>query len=430
MEKHILSKSTFIKGYHCLKSLYLHKKRPFLRDRLTAEQLAKFKRGHRVGDLAQQLFPGGIDVSPKSPSQYQKSAMHTAELIASGQEVIYEATFQYDKVLIMLDLLVKTNTGWEAYEVKSSKSLSETYMTDAALQYYVMTQSGLELSSFYLVYVDEHYRFETQLELDRYFIKKEVTSELIEKQDFIAAKISEEMAMLQEDHSPKVAVGDHCFSPYKCDFVGFCWKRIKDKPYMPLSFSLKGLFPKSDNDIEVLSFIFSEQAIPECENEKTYFQKCIGFKVGDTDAVISGKSCEEKQDFIQSFFEQIDLTTQYLTFDKYLMSAWLRDVLLQFPEFEAKVEYLLQHTLGLIDAVLENGLITHRTKPLYSLAFLSKTHLDDDSFSKAAIASDILATALFEKMENTLWGDDSPDMDSLKHYLQMKHSLSKELYKL
>ncbi|RLD35903.1 MAG: DUF2779 domain-containing protein, partial [Bacteroidetes bacterium] len=92
MEKHILSKSTFIKGHQCLKALYLHKERPFLRDKLSAEQRAKFKRGHKVGDMAQQLFPGGIDVSPKSPSQYQKSAIRTQELIAEGQSIIYEAT--------------------------------------------------------------------------------------------------------------------------------------------------------------------------------------------------------------------------------------------------------------------------------------------------------------------------------------------------
>ena len=113
MEKHILSKSTFIKGYHCPKSLYLYKKRPFLRDKITDEQKAKFKRGHHVGDLAQEIFPGGIDVSPKSPSQYQKSVLRTTELIAQGQEIIYEATFQFEQVLVMLDLLVKTEkAGW------------------------------------------------------------------------------------------------------------------------------------------------------------------------------------------------------------------------------------------------------------------------------------------------------------------------------
>ena len=428
MEKHILSKSTFIKGYHCLKSLYLYKKRPFLRDRLTAEQLAKFKRGHRVGDLAQQLFPGGIDVSPKSPSQYQKSAVHTAELIALGQEVIYEATFQYNQVLVMLDLLVKTDKGWEAYEVKSSKSLSETYMTDAALQYYVITQSGLELSNFYLVYVDQHYHLKDQLKLDKFFIKKEVTSELIKKQDFIAKKISEEMTMLQEEHSPKVAVGEHCFSPYKCDFVGFCWKKIKEKPYLPQSINLKGVFPKGENMIEVLSFIYSEQAIPECEDEKAYFHKIIGFKVGDSDALISGKSCEEKQNFIYSFFEQIDTSKSYVTFDKYLMHEWLSDILVQSPKFKEKIEYLKQHVFGILDMMLESELMVPRTKILYSLAYLAKDILGDDDLAKATIYSDIIATALFEKMEATLWGDNSPDNDSLKMYLDQKTKISLGLW--
>jgi hypothetical protein len=54
----ILSKSTFIRGLQCEKSLYLHKKRPFLRDRLSPEQLAKFSRGTNVGVYAQELFPG------------------------------------------------------------------------------------------------------------------------------------------------------------------------------------------------------------------------------------------------------------------------------------------------------------------------------------------------------------------------------------
>jgi len=52
MEKHVLSKSTFIRGNQCLKSLYLNKKRPFLRDKLSPEQLEKFRRGHNVGFLA------------------------------------------------------------------------------------------------------------------------------------------------------------------------------------------------------------------------------------------------------------------------------------------------------------------------------------------------------------------------------------------
>jgi len=428
MEKHILSKSTFIKGYHCLKSLYLHKKRPFLRDRLTAEQLAKFKRGHQVGDLAQKLFPGGIDVSPKSPSQYQKSAVRTGDLIEQGQDIIYEATFQFNKVLVMLDLLVKTKDGWDAYEVKSSKSLSETYFTDAALQYYVIENSGLKINKFYLVYVDQDYRLKEELNIEAFFIKQNVTNELIPMQAFIGNKIAEEMQILQEKHSPKVDVGEHCFSPYKCDFVGFCWKKIANKPYLPKQVHLSDTLPEQMTNAIPLCFIFSEQAIPECKNEVAYFQKCIGFKVGDGKVSISGKTCEEKRDFYQAFFTEIDLEKSYFTHDSNTMNIWLDDLTIQFPEFVNKINHLTQNTVGLLESLEKANQITAKERVLYGLAALAKEALGDNSLQKAPVYSDILATALYQKMEPNLWADSSPDIEILQNYLDQKIIITRALF--
>ena len=95
MERHTLSKSTFIRGVQCLKSLYLYKKRYFLRDPLSKEQQAVFSRGTNIGILARQLFPGGKDATPASPFLYARSVALTAEWIARGEQVIYEAAFQY-----------------------------------------------------------------------------------------------------------------------------------------------------------------------------------------------------------------------------------------------------------------------------------------------------------------------------------------------
>lgn len=420
MEKHILSKSTFIKGYHCLKSLYLYKNRPFLRDKMSAEQRAKFRRGHHVGDLAQQLFPGGIDVSPKSPSQYQKSVVQTAELIEQGQEIIYEATFQFDQVLVMLDLLVKTEKGWQAYEVKSSKKLSETYFTDAALQYYVIENSGLKLEQFFLVYVDENYRLQGELDLNKYFILQNVTQQLIEKQDFIASKIAEEKAILLEKNSPKVAVGDHCFSPYQCDFVGFCWKKINEKPYLPQTIDLRKIRLDKTEQISALGLIFSEQAVPECENEKAYFLNCIGFQIGEEEAVIAGKSCEDKKKFLASFFEKIESHQRLVTFDKTKMTYWLEEIKIQFPELEAKIDQVIQSTLGILEILEEQAIIEKETRNNYSIAYLSQSVLSDTTLSSSAIYSDILAVELFSKMQADLWGNDSPDLHSLQEYLKLK----------
>lgn len=227
MEKHLLSKSTFIRGNQCLKSLYLNKKRPFLRDRLSPEQLAKFKRGHRVGELAQQLFPGGIDLKPKSPSQYRKKVLETASVIQNGSHTtIYEAAFQYDRLLILLDIFTKENGYWTAYEVKSSLNLSETYLLDAAFQYYVISNQVGELKDFFLVYVNKDYDFSKPLDLNKLFIKESVLDRVLERQAYIREQIIREKDTLLLEKSPNIQVGPHCTRPYPCDFIGHCWKNI------------------------------------------------------------------------------------------------------------------------------------------------------------------------------------------------------------
>lgn len=230
MEKHILSKSTFIRGNQCLKSLYLNKKRPFLRDKISPEQLAKFRRGSKLGIIAQQLFPGGIDLTPRSPSQYQKRVLETTEIIRQGKhDSLYEAVFQFDQLLIMLDILNQKDGEWYAYEVKSSLKISDTYLLDAAFQYYVISNSGLPLKDMFLVYVNKDYSFEGEIKLEELFIFKSVLDKVLTLQDYIKEKVVQEKVTLLLNSSPQIKVGEQCLYPYPCDFIGHCWKNESDK---------------------------------------------------------------------------------------------------------------------------------------------------------------------------------------------------------
>ena len=81
MARKYLSKSTFIKGIQCQKALYLHKFNSELADEISQQQEAVFQTGTNIGILAQGLFPGGIDASPKDYTKYFESFKYTQQLI-------------------------------------------------------------------------------------------------------------------------------------------------------------------------------------------------------------------------------------------------------------------------------------------------------------------------------------------------------------
>jgi hypothetical protein len=228
MANYLLTKSSFVRGVQCQKSLYLYKNNYKERDAVSHSQQAIFNRGTNVGILARQLFPNGIDVTPESIYKYEDSAKLTQELIAAGKEIIYEAAFIYDDTLVAVDILVKENGHWKALEVKSSVSISETYLMDAALQHYVIKGSGLPLEDFKIVYVNRDYFLHGAINLKQLFIQESVKKYVENKSIFIQEQIQHSKATLSKANIPNINIGEHCFQPYNCDFMGTCWKNIPD----------------------------------------------------------------------------------------------------------------------------------------------------------------------------------------------------------
>lgn len=228
MEKHVLSKSTFIKGMQCNKALYYHKYSKELRDDLTAAQEAIFAQGTSVGELACQLFPGGVDCTPESYDDFQKAVIRTREEIEKGTDIIYEAAFQFNGVLAALDILVKQDYGWKAYEVKSSTSVSETYELDATIQYYTITNSGIDLKDISIVHINNQYVKNGPIDVHELFTIESVFDRVQELLPGIPNHVAHLKKVLQQPEAPVKEIGPHCSSPYQCDFAGHCWKHVPD----------------------------------------------------------------------------------------------------------------------------------------------------------------------------------------------------------
>lgn len=283
MEKAILSKSTFIRGLQCEKSLYLYKNNYNLRDEISPQLQAIFNQGTNVGVLAQDLFPEGIDASPSSYFKMQESVFKTKELIENGATIIYEATFQYNGVIAALDILVKEKGGWKAYEVKSSTSVSDTYINDATIQYYVITNSGIDLKDISIVHINNQYVKNGKIDVKELFTTVSVYDEVQELIKSIPNQINHFKTVIKANSTPKIDIGEYCSTPYNCDFKGLCWKHIPKYSIFNISrlksdkkFDLynQGIISFDQIDLDNISLNENQmmQVTSELEN-KTYINK-------------------------------------------------------------------------------------------------------------------------------------------------------------
>lgn len=258
----------------------MQKKHPYLRDKLSIEQRAKFQRGTDVGVLAHAYFPGGVDMSPNSPSQFPKKVQETMTNLANpAVNVMYEAVFQHNDTLIMLDILVRDGNQWMAVEVKSSLRLSDTYYNDAALQYYVLHGCGVPLSDFKLMYLNADYVKNGAIDVKQLFKLESVMEYVVEREDFVAKNVERLKAVVALPHAPVVEIGEQCNDPYPCDFYGHCWKHVREPNFYTIDYkTLYSLAPQpKPRSVGYLNLLLHRPAVPEIDGTKPYEEMILAF---------------------------------------------------------------------------------------------------------------------------------------------------------
>lgn len=258
----------------------MQKKHPYLRDKLSIEQRAKFQRGTDVGVLAHEVFPNGIDMSPNSPSQFPKKVKETWDnLINPEVKVMYEAVFQHNDTLIMLDMLVRDGDQWLAVEVKSSMRLSDTYYNDAALQYYVLHGCGVPLSDFRLMYLNGDYTKNGPIDVNQLFKMESVMEYVVEREAFVAQNVERLKAVVALPHAPVVEIGEQCDNPYPCDFYGHCWKHVREPNFYTIDYkTLYSLAPQpKPKSVAYLNLLLYRPAVPELEGTRPYEEMILAF---------------------------------------------------------------------------------------------------------------------------------------------------------
>ena len=247
IQKLNLSKSLYTKGLQCEKALWLKKYRPEVLTPPSPQLQAVFKTGNEVGELACDLFPGGKEVPFKGTSFKEKISL-TQKWLNEGAQTIYEATFSFDDILVMVDILHQNENGsFEMYEVKSStwnegKSIDDIYkfIHDISIQYYVLTNLGYDVSDTFITLLNTDYVRGSEIDLNGLFSNVRVTNEVLELNHSIPKNIERFREALKDlKNEPKIDIGYHCHNPYDCDAEDYCWREQRQIP----EYSVFDIFP-------------------------------------------------------------------------------------------------------------------------------------------------------------------------------------------
>lgn len=251
----LLSKTTFVCGTICDRLLWLYKNK-YSKRVITPETQKKFDGGHVIGSLAQKLFPEGTDASLVWEEEViDMSRIHLPFNLKQHlwidktkknfkDTTVYEAAFIYDDVFAAVDILVPGQSSHMAYEVKASKAISDTFIKDCALQYYVISHNT-KIDDFFLVYLNEEYLneidipltdiTESNVDIKRLFTKESVLERILPLQKDVAEKIKRCKTILSK-REPETSMGKQCSSPYDCMYKEYCRNKEKN------GFSLKKIF--------------------------------------------------------------------------------------------------------------------------------------------------------------------------------------------
>jgi hypothetical protein len=236
-----LSKSQFIRGLQCPKSLYLLKYHPELQGEPDESRESVIETGYEVEEYARRLFPGGIEI-PFDEGDFNAQFEKTQDAL-ERVDTIYSASFIHDNLMARVDILKKNGHRWDIYEVKSSTSVKDHYINDIAFQYYVLKNAGLPAGKAFIVYINNQYVRQGDIEADKLFTIEDLTETILEKQPFVEEDIKRLREILQGD-MPDIPIGPYCDDPYECDFAGHCWKDVQDGSVFDLKYDRSAPYSK------------------------------------------------------------------------------------------------------------------------------------------------------------------------------------------
>ncbi len=296
-----LSKSTFLMGRQCSKLLWF---RYNAKDQIPAPDEAKqavFDQGTEVGELAQQLFPGGMVVAPGIINPQEVIAQTQAAI--SKRVPLYEAAFSYNGGYARADILVPVaDDAWDLVEVKSTTSLKEdVHLPDIAFQAFVLTGAGIKLRKCFLAHINNEFVRHGPIKPNKFFTLADVTQSVSAMTGDIADQIDAMQHVIGAKSHPDIQIGPHCDSPYTCALHDRCWSFLPEASVFTLYRGGQKGFNLLQRGIQKLADIPADEPLTDIQA----IQRSV---------LIAGKPHIDRP-ALTAFLSQLEYPVSYLDFE-------------------------------------------------------------------------------------------------------------------
>ena len=148
-----------------------------------------------------------------------------ARLLDAANNVFYQPAFRHGQLAVIADVLRKSGkTRYDLVEVKASTKVKEEHIPDVAFQTMVLRGAQIAVKRAFIGHVNNEFVLERRGDYRGLLVEKDVTREVDDLQEEIAAKAADLQRVTESKMAPVIEMGGHCHQPYDCPFIQRCSK--------------------------------------------------------------------------------------------------------------------------------------------------------------------------------------------------------------
>ncbi|MEP7111385.1 MAG: DUF2779 domain-containing protein, partial [Ferruginibacter sp.] len=300
-----------------------------------------------------------------------------------------------------------------AYEVKSTTRVKPPFLKDAALQYYIITNSGLNLKDFFLTHLNNQYIRRGELDVHQLFIHYSLLNDIKELQGEIKEKTAELKAVLNNKLMPAIEIGDHCDNPYHCDFYGFCSEGIvvEDPDYGTAYIdqnAIKEFLGQLEYPLYYIDFETWMTAVPQMSGHWPYRQVCFQFSLHiqrtpnaepEHKYYLAEGVDSPSLVFLENLLGVLGNHGTVLVYNKAFENTRLKELMREHPQHQDAVEQVIDRVVDLMAPFRKNYRLPEM-QGSYSIKHVLPALVPELSYDDLTISNGGDASSAFYNLKN------------------------------